>query len=308
VGPNGLVANANSLIGTMSPLLMPSNLTALALSNKGAAAGLGLEPKVLLDERSDFLNYLHQLRRNSVGDDKADMPGYSLYLVRMPVSVLPGDDSVKGKGATVTVRAKHDLTGDVLANTFRNVVILDTAYQLMDAVTRGQYLALEDLNFDKSEYNLALNPNNCMPDQMRPPHPELSSGPKYPANWSRIGVQNSGSHYGAQGSGPGSEVIPIYGANNLRRLVCAVKQDDDSWFRHDPSVVSWLLGELSSAHAFMREQARLGNPAFQPEVFENIGQHVLTRNYKAQWVHRENWLLASAKARSDQIRPIDVLA
>ena len=35
---------------------------------------------------------------------------------------------------------------------------------------------------------------------------------------------------------------------------------------------------------------------------------MLTRNFKALWVHRENWLLASAKARSDQVRPIDVLA
>ncbi len=47
VGPNGLVANANSLIGTMSPLLSPKDLTTLALSNKGAASGLGLEPTVL---------------------------------------------------------------------------------------------------------------------------------------------------------------------------------------------------------------------------------------------------------------------
>jgi hypothetical protein len=144
VGPSGLVENANTLIGTMSPLLMPSNLTALALANKGAAQGLGIEPTVLLDERSDFLNHLHQLRRNSAGDDRSDMPGYGLYLVRLPISILPGDESNKGKGAMVTVRAKHNLTPDLLANTFRNVVILDTAYQLMDAVTRGQYLPIAD--------------------------------------------------------------------------------------------------------------------------------------------------------------------
>ena len=128
--------------GTMSPLLMPSTLTALALANKGAVTRIGIEPTVLLDERSNFLNHLQQLRRNNAGDDRSDMPGYGLYLVRMPVSILPGDQSIKGKGAVVTVQAKHHLTPDLLANTFRNVVILDTAYQLMDAVTRGQYLPI----------------------------------------------------------------------------------------------------------------------------------------------------------------------
>ena len=148
VGPNGLVANANSLIGAMSPLLMPSDLTALALGNKGAAQGLGIEPTVLLDERSRFLNHLHQLRRINTGDDKTDMPGYSLYLVRMPVSILPGDDSIKGKGAMVTVEAKHCLTPDILPTTFRNIVVLDAAYGLMDIITRGQYLTIEESKCD----------------------------------------------------------------------------------------------------------------------------------------------------------------
>jgi hypothetical protein len=329
IGPNGLVANANSLIGTMSPLLMPGNLTALALANKGATSGLGLEPTTLLDERSRFLYYLEQLRRINVGDDRTDMPGYGLYLVRTPVSILPGAQSIKGKGAIVTVEARHDLTPDLLANTFRNVVILDTAYYLMDAVTRGQYLTLIDPDYDHPPSEKAPPPSPITPSPPTPPKPEKrdqeeqqpsggEEGGRIPAPQPAVAGRftagnpslggGSGRPFGGQGSGPGSEVIPTLGANNLGRLITAVRVDQDAWYRHDPSVVSWLIDELSAAHAFMREQARLGNPAFQPDVFENMADHALKRNYKALWVHRENWLRASAQARSDRVRPIDILA
>ena len=226
---------------------------------------------MLLDERSDFLNYLQELRRVNAGDDRSDMPGYSLYVVRMPVSILPGADTIKGRGAMVTVQAKHDLTGDVLANTFRNVVILDTAYQLMDVVTRGQYLLLNDVNYDECAGKLGEPVTfKCMPGgSVAADHCAVTAKPTEPvttppAEGNRKKEQtipravpegiSSGLNHGGQGSSAGSEVIAIYGANNLRRLVCAVKQDNESWYRHDPSVVSWLLAELSSAHTYMREQ------------------------------------------------------
>src|SRR5262249_18358380 len=44
-----------------------------------------LEPSVVLDEHSNYLNHLNQLRRINAGDDLADGPGYGLYLVRIPV-------------------------------------------------------------------------------------------------------------------------------------------------------------------------------------------------------------------------------
>ncbi|MGA2703898.1 MAG: hypothetical protein ABSH35_22720 [Isosphaeraceae bacterium] len=316
LGANGLAANANTLIGTMSPLLMPSNLTALALANKGATAGIGIEPTVLLDERSNFLNHLHQLRRNSAGDDRSALPGYGLYLVRMPVSILPGDQSIKGKGAVVTVQAKHNLTPDLLANTFRNVVILDTAYQLMDAITRGQYLPIsdnQDTECEKDPYLSHFSPTSpCGPK-------ETSGGGQAEKRALPIGP-HSGSRSGSQGSAAASEVVPIYGKENLRKLVCAVKADQESWFRHDPSVVSWLLGELASAHDYMREQARSGNPLFQPMIFENIGNLALIRDYQALKFHREKWLQELAKQRNEvpdkdklepsklRVRPIDILA
>jgi len=324
LGANGLAANANTLIGTMSPLFMPSNLTALALANKGATPGIGIEPTVLLDERSNFLNHLHQLRRNSTGDDQSDLPGYGLYLVRMPVSILPGDQSIKGKGAVVTVRAKHNLTPDLLANTFRNVVILDTAYQLMDAVTRGQYLPIsddQDIKCESDPYLSPFSPKRPCDREATVGQPSSGTQVKPSGKFERsiaTSLGKSGSTSGSQGSAPGSEVVPIYGKENLQKLVCAVKVDQESWFRHDPSVVSWLLAELASAHDYMREQARSGNPLFQPMIFENIGNLALIRDYQALKFHRDKWLQALAKQRNEvpdqfdlsklRVRPIDILA
>jgi hypothetical protein len=308
VGPTGLVANANSLLGGgPTALLMPSNLTALALANKGATPGIGIEPTVVLDERSRFLNHLEQLRRINVGDDRTDMPGYSLYLVRMPVSILPGAQSIKGKGAIVTVEAKHNLTPDLLANTFRNVVILDTAYQLMDAVTRGQYLPIGDLNYDLKASQIAQQPNPCLtqPDTRRNVKPQPPATRDLESR--NGGTQElAGSRQAVQGSGPGSEVVKIYGEDNLRRLIAAVKQDEDSWYRHDPSVVSWLLTELASAHAYMRDNAGNADLPFDVTSFEKIRELVLARKYTDLETYRETWLKKSA--RSGVVRPIDVLA
>lgn len=327
VGPNGLVANANTLIGTMSPLLMPSNLTSLALANKGAASNLGLEPVVLLDERSRFLNYLQQLRRINTGDDRSDMPGYSLYLVRMPVSILPGDETIEGKGAVVTVEAKHNLTPDLLATAFWNVVILDTAYSMMDAVTRGQYIPLGDdencaCEDDPPSSQITNVPVPCQEadDRTQTQGEQASKGSgreQFAGTYGNTNQNISGLIHGGQGSVPSTEVVELYGRINLNKLVCAVKQDQEAWYRHDPSVVSWLLSELGAAYGFMREQARLGNPLFQPDVFENIGSMALMRNYEALAFHRENWLQELAKQEMSKpsqsgsglrIRPVEVLA
>jgi len=359
LGPAGLAANANTLIGTMSPLLQPGNLTSLALANKGTAGGVGLEPTVLLDERSRFINHLHQLRRTNIGDDRSDMPGYSLYLVRTPVSLLPGAQSVQGKGAMVTVEAKHDLTPDLLQNTFRNVVILETAYQLVDVVTRGQYLPIReredcycqaDLR-DLAETDPAIRAREMDVDERidrfrREGWAEEEIGAKVkqelrdtsnfvgPAIEKLVDSRMEGLKFrdspivtpgltsGASGDLASSEVAALYGEVNLRKLVCAVKGDREKWYRHDPSVVSWLLSELASAHAYMREQARVGHVLFQPEVFENLGSLALMRDYHALEFHREKWLQALAEQRHEKtpdglpvdgpgvrrIRPIDILA
>lgn len=90
---------------------------------------IALEPTIALDQRSRYLNHLHQLRRISDGDDKSDAPGYALHLVRIPVSVLPGKKTREGYGAEVTVIAKPHLHDKLLPETFRGLVINDLVDQ-----------------------------------------------------------------------------------------------------------------------------------------------------------------------------------
>jgi hypothetical protein len=129
------------LLGTAGTPTTPGNAAAnVILGLQGALPGtatteaIGLEPTIVLDEHSRYLLHLQQLRRVNTGDDKAEMPGYGLYLLRMPVSLLPGPDSFKGKGASVTVQASHQLPPDLLPGTFRDFVTNDLAAVLAPVI------------------------------------------------------------------------------------------------------------------------------------------------------------------------------
>jgi hypothetical protein len=79
-----------------------------------ASKGIKLEPIVHLDQKATFLNHLHQLRRINEGDDTADSAGYSLNLVRVPVSVLPGRYTEQGHGAEITMTLNPYLSPELL--------------------------------------------------------------------------------------------------------------------------------------------------------------------------------------------------
>lgn len=87
--------------------------------------GIALEPTVYLDQMSRYLQHLHSLRRINEGDDTSDSPGYSLNLVRVPVSVLPGKLTREGFGAEITLTAEPVISDDLLPTTFRNLAIND---------------------------------------------------------------------------------------------------------------------------------------------------------------------------------------
>ena len=101
-----------------------------------APSGITVEPTVYLDEKARYLNHLQELRRINEGDDTADSPGYSLNLLRIPVSVLPGKCTDVGHGAEITMTITPHLSDELLPTTFRNLVVNDLVEQIAYPVTQ----------------------------------------------------------------------------------------------------------------------------------------------------------------------------
>ena len=91
---------------------------------------ISLEPTLYLEQKTRYLNYLHQIRRTNEGDDTTDAPGYALHLMRIPVSVLPGKCTQAGHGAEVTLSLTPSLGDELLPVTFRNLVSNDLLDQI----------------------------------------------------------------------------------------------------------------------------------------------------------------------------------
>ena len=135
----GLIPTGNETAGRTDPVViartapfaMPANPVGMQFDD----GPLSLEPSVHLDQLSRYLNHLAELRRVNEGDDSADSPGYSLNLVRIPVSVLPGARTRKGHGAEITVIAEPCLGDDLLPTTFRSLVINDLVDVIAPALT-----------------------------------------------------------------------------------------------------------------------------------------------------------------------------
>ena len=70
-----------------------------AIATPADKTPVALEPTVVLDEQSNYLNHLNQLRRINAGDELADRPGYGLYLVRIPVTLVTRAPKPPGQGS-----------------------------------------------------------------------------------------------------------------------------------------------------------------------------------------------------------------
>ena len=92
--------------------------------------GIGIEPTRYLQQKKRYLDLLNQLRRENEGDDVADSPGYSLNLMRIPVSILPGKHTDSGHGAEVTMSLTPILGPELLKETMRGFIINDLVSQL----------------------------------------------------------------------------------------------------------------------------------------------------------------------------------
>lgn len=99
-------------------------------SNNFKTEGIGLEPVEQLNQLKRYLDHLNQIRRQNEGDDVSDSPGYSINLVRIPVSILPGKKTREGFGAEITITATPVLSEETLPRTFREWVINDLVDEL----------------------------------------------------------------------------------------------------------------------------------------------------------------------------------
>ena len=120
----------NAQLGT------PATLFGLPNDKHLVGQTLKLEQTELLDQLNRYLHHLASLRRINEGDDTADAPGYSLNLVRIPVSVMPGKHSKQGYGAEITVTATPHLGPELLPMAYRDFVINDLLDQLAVPMTR----------------------------------------------------------------------------------------------------------------------------------------------------------------------------
>ncbi len=124
---------ATSLFEASAPkdISQSLSITGLGGSDRLKSTALdNLEVTEELNQRSRYLHHLQQLRRINAGDDTSDAPGYSLNLVRIPVSVSPGRETRRGYAAEVTITARPHLSDTLLPETFRSMVINDIVDQL----------------------------------------------------------------------------------------------------------------------------------------------------------------------------------
>jgi len=134
--PDGMTTPTQpATVPTLPTLVNPPNLSnaEVVSSSNGATTepGIAVEPQIKLDQLSRYINHLHSLRRINEGDDTADAPGYSMNLMRFPVSVLPGTKTREGYGAEVTFTVIPCVSEKRLASTLESLVIND----LLDALT-----------------------------------------------------------------------------------------------------------------------------------------------------------------------------
>ena len=241
----------------------------------------GLEPNVQLDEMADYISHLHRLRRVNLGDDNADSAGYGLYLLRVPVSIEPGDHTKKGFGAIINLTVRHDFNPRFLQTTYRNLVI----YDLVDLLAPVVHELIR--SGQAQNYQAALQ--TYWSDPTKKTSPTLAE-----LNIKRPLLETTRLQTPSR---PGqriyaiapSDVKRVFVAQNLLNLAFAAQQAlglgnskaPDTWTVRATDVRTFLLHELESAYDLMEGRCREQPPLLQDvEYVENLTDQVYCRKFE----------------------------
>ena len=161
-GVDGKPGSASTTLNLSTPTIYssePGNLRG-RFGQPGFESGqnLTLERTLYLDQKKRYLEHLAEIRRINEGDDTADSPGYSLNLVRIPVSVLPGLKTRKGYGAEISITCEPHVTSELLPSTFRSLVIND----LLDELSLAIAVAIEKITPEDSKVLSDFSPEKIL--------------------------------------------------------------------------------------------------------------------------------------------------
>ena len=301
--PTALLTDISTKLAALQSGLLPLPQNINNFATKTGQPGVGLEPTVQLDEESNYINHLHQLRRINGGDDKTDLAGYGLYLLRMPVSLMPGPETRKGKGAIVTMDARHDLPEDLLGYIFGQVVVKDCAFALTQLINHELHrkLCQDCLGTNKTKNDprhevrpasyLAPNPAPQPRDlTMHSPGSPTAAGPEASTLADLRIILGSQKWPQTPLSSDGEPDLNVSGDNDrLKLLVDAVNLSQQDPYRHDPSTFSWILAALDQARVYMQRNVQ-STTLFQSPKYALIGELYSRRDFKSLIREREAFL------------------
>jgi hypothetical protein len=262
-----------------------------------AKGGLTLEPAVYLDQKARYLNHLQELRRINEGDDTADSPGYSLNLVRIPVSVLPGKETDRGYGGEITFTLTPYLSDELLPTTFRNLILNDLVDQIGVPLTEllndsevRKYLLLdqyENQAADKKQMRPALRDKAI---KLKETHDVNKIQTAVRSRLQQMPPSVSATRLKhAKRPFPASQLLDVYGDElslHVARTAYAVFDDDlpNTYYVHYPDVQGYLQEELDAAYKFL---ALPGNAALWQLCSPDLVVAVRGRNLEGIKTYRK---------------------